>query len=218
MINKDYILRIAERFGRELAIILGLRELDKAEEALIYIDDLFLKTVGLTSRFINSLSEETLLKTFSPMGVINVESCLWAALFLKVEGEIYESQGNTTESYYRYLKSLYLFLTVLLQEQIPDDTNIYGDTEELIKKLDDYELPALTKQKLFAYYEHLGMYAKAEDILFELLEATTNQSELLASGHAFYTRLLARSNTDLIAGNFSRDEAEEGLRQLKQME
>ncbi len=201
MINKDYILRIAERFGRALAIILHLREIDKTEEALIYIDDLFLKTVGLTSRFINSLSEETLLKTFSPMGILNVEACFWTAGLLKTEGEIYEDQGNTTESYYRYLKSLYLFLTVLLQEQLDHDTNIYKDTEELIKKLNDYELPVLTKRKLFAYYEHLGMYAKAEDILFELLENTKNNSELLASGHAFYTRLLARSNTDLTAGN-----------------
>ena len=35
MINKDYILRIAERFGKELAILLHLRERNQFEEALI---------------------------------------------------------------------------------------------------------------------------------------------------------------------------------------
>ena len=45
---------MAERFGRYLAIIIGLRQSNKNEEALIYIDDLFLQTTGLTTGFINS--------------------------------------------------------------------------------------------------------------------------------------------------------------------
>ena len=86
MINKDYILRLAEQIGRSLAIILGLRKYNQQEEALIYIDSVLLKTTGMTSRFINSLSEEMLLQIFSPMGILNVESCLWTATLLKAEG------------------------------------------------------------------------------------------------------------------------------------
>ena len=37
-------------------------------------------------------------------------------------------------------------------------------------------------------------------------------------GHAFYTRLLTKSDTDLQAGNLSREEVEEGLEQLQQMD
>ena len=51
MINKDYILRLAEQLGRTLAIILGLRKYNQQEEALIYIDSVLLKTTGMTSRF-----------------------------------------------------------------------------------------------------------------------------------------------------------------------
>jgi hypothetical protein len=102
MINKDYILRLAEQLGRTLAILLRLRERNQHEEALIYIDDLFLKYLGLTSRLINSLSEEKLLQTLSPMGAVNIHACLWAAVLLKGEGDIYEAQENSTESYYRY--------------------------------------------------------------------------------------------------------------------
>jgi len=79
MMNKDYILRMAERFGRALAIILQLRQSNKYEEALIAIDDMFLHTVGYTSSFINSASEEMLLNLLSPLGVLNVEKCLWIA-------------------------------------------------------------------------------------------------------------------------------------------
>ena len=46
MINKDYILRLAERLGRELAILVGLRKREKYQEALIYIDDLLLRVSG----------------------------------------------------------------------------------------------------------------------------------------------------------------------------
>src|SRR5437868_14978765 len=85
MINKDYILRMAERVGRALAIILGLRKANRFEEALIYIDDLFLQAVGMTSSFINSVTEETLLHMLSPLGKLDLNKCLWVAALLKAE-------------------------------------------------------------------------------------------------------------------------------------
>ncbi|HLZ56550.1 MAG TPA: DUF6483 family protein [Ktedonosporobacter sp.] len=215
MVNKDYILRIAERFGRSLAIILGLRKLNKQEEALIYIDDVMQQMLGLTSTFLNSLSEDMLIKTFSPMGVLNADACLWAASLLKAEGDVYEDMGKSSESYYRYLKSLHLFLTVLLQLPIESDSDFSLAAENLIDKLEEYELPNATKSKLFAYYEHIGQYGKAEDTLYELLESDQTNRELIEQGRDFYTRLLKKSDHELTEGNLAREEAEEGLAQLR---
>lgn len=215
MINKDYILRLAERFGRYLAIILRLRKFDRNEEALIYIDDLLLNTTGFTSRFLNSLSEEMIIQMLSPLGKINIEAALWSALLLKAEGEIYEATGQTSESYHRYLKSLHLLLEVLRHENITSEPEFAQAITELIKQLDDYELPNSIKERLFMYYEHVGSYGKAEDIFFELLEAEANDSGLIERGKAFYGRLLTKGNADLLAGNLSREEAEEGLVQLQ---
>jgi len=218
MINKDYILRLVERFGRALAVILQLREYNQHEEALIYIDDLLLKTIGLTSRFINSLPEETLIQTFSPLGLLNVNSCLTTAILLKQEGEIYEDQDNTTESYYRYVKSLHLFLSILLHEPTATDAALCAEVTILLDKLAEYAIPLHTQKLLFAYYEHIGHYAQAEDLLFDLLEETTyTDSHLLAQGHAFYQRLLSKSTIELQAGNLSHEEVEEGITQLKQI-
>jgi len=206
---------MAEKIGRSLAIILGLRQYNQHEEALIYIDDLLLKTVGLTSRFINSLSDETLVTTISPLGVLNADACLWIAALLKAEGDIYEEDlDKTTESYYRYQKSLSLFLAAILHEHIPTDADLYQDIEQLLKKLEDYELPPPLKSKLFAYYELSGQYARAEDTLFDLMEIGNNR-EMVESGRAFYTRLLAKSDADLQAGNLAREEIDEGLAQLE---
>jgi len=217
MMNKDYILRIAERFGRALAIILGLRKLNKQEEALIYIDDLMQQMLGLTSTFLNSLSDAMLIKTFSPMGVLNADACLWAASLLKAEGEVYEDLGKTSESYYRYLKSLSLFLAVLLHERLEENSDFSLAVQDLLGKLEEYELPDTIKSKLFAYYEHIGQYGKAEDTLYELLEPDRSNREMLEQGVAFYTRLLKKSDHQLSEGNLARKEAEEGLAQLSRL-
>jgi tetratricopeptide (TPR) repeat protein len=217
MVNKDYILRLAESFGRTLAIILGLRTYNQNEEALIYIDDVLLKTVGLTSGFINSLTEDMLVRAFSPMGQLNIESCLWTAVLLKAEGEIYEDLGNTNESYYHHVKSLHLFLAALTHEPSARDTNLHEQTMALVDKLTGYDLPISTKRLLFAYYEQLGQYNKAEDALFEMLETGQADHALFERGRAFYSRLQARSDSDLLVSNFSRDEIAEGLAQLERL-
>lgn len=215
MVNKDYILRMAERIGRTLAIILHLRQYNKYEEALITIDDTLLQTVGLTSSFINSVSDEVLLQALSPLGTLNLDKCLWVAALLKAEGDIYRDQDKQDESYYRYLKSLNLFLAAQLHERTLSQGQFYTETDELLHSLSEYELPAHTKRKLIAYHELTGHYAKAEDVLFELLEGDSHNPLLLQEGQAFYTRLLAKSDDDLQAGAFSREEVMEGLEQLQ---
>jgi tetratricopeptide (TPR) repeat protein len=217
MLSRDYILRIVEEFGRELAIIIGLRKRNKHEEALIYINDLFQRMTGLSSSFINSISEETLIKTFSPLGQLNAHACLWAASLLKAEGGIYEDLGEENESYYRFHKALFLLLEVILHEPVDSDSELFQEVDDLLQKLADYELPIKTREKLFAYYEHIGKYAKAEDLLFELLEPSPPDAHIFVLGLDFYTRLLQKNEADLVAGNFSREEVEEGLTHLQQL-
>lgn len=215
MINKDYILRMAEKFGRALAIILHLREYNKHEEALLYVDEQLLQATGLTSSFINSVSDEMLIQAISPLGVLSVEKCLWIAVLLKAEGEIYEEQAKTNESYYRYVRSLRLYLLLLPHEASLQDSNLANDIQELLNKLGDYELPIEIQEKLFSYYENVGKYDKAEDVLFDVLDTHSANGEMIERGRAFYTRLQARSDVELLMGNLSRTEVAEGSAQLE---
>ncbi len=218
MINRDYILRLAEQVGRELAIVLRLRKRDQYEDALITIDDLLFQKVGLTSGFINSLSEEMLVRTLSPLGQLNVEACLWMASLLKAEGEVYDAKGESNASYYRYTKALYLFIEVLRQEYFPDGSTFYLDIKELLNRLAAYELPATIQVQLFHYYERIGLYAQAENILFDQLETVQPSHTLIEQGYGFYERLLKKSDFDLHAGNLSREEVREGIAQLQHLD
>lgn len=155
MINKDYILRLAERIGRELSILLGLRKRDEIEAGLVTIDDLLFRSTGLTSRFINALSEDMLVKSLSPLGPPNTEAIIWVAVLLKTEGTLYERLEEETESYYRYVKSLYLFLEVLQHEPGFIETEYMAAIKELLGKLEAYELPATLTPRLMWYEEHV---------------------------------------------------------------
>ncbi len=94
----------------------------------------------------------------------------------------------------------------------------FVETEEILARLDAYELPVKTKRQVMEYYEKTGRYARAEDLLFELVETEPANAELFTQGLAFYARLQQKSDAELVAGNFSRAEVEEGMEQLAQLE
>lgn len=221
MINKDYILRLAEQFGRELAIIIGLRQRNQFEESLYAIDEMLLRTTGFTSGLINTTSEETLLNLLAPLGKLNVEKCLWIIVLLNEEGESYIALERPDDAYYRYLKSLNLTLELLVRGYDVRDIDLLPFGETLLSKLADYEIPAQTREKLSQCYEQAGWYARAEDVLFEMIEDESVPDDearrIIIYGNAFYQRLLGKSNADLQAGNLSRAEVQEGLAALEKI-
>ncbi len=138
-------------------------------------------------------------------------------MLLKIEGDIYDDQDKNDEAFYRYVKSLYFYIEVALHTPNLDGLNVVNEIEDILNKLEEYELPLKTKSQLFRYYERMGHYDKAEDLLFDIAEAKAESYPMLTPGTTFYERLLQKSNADLAAGNFSRDEAKEGLTALQEL-
>jgi tetratricopeptide (TPR) repeat protein len=221
MMQKDYLLRIAAELASVLTAILGFRQTKQYQAALDLIDQVFKQALGFGSDLINSVPDETLLAMLTSFNTLDVEKCLLVATLLNAEGDIYLDQSDFDTSYYRYLKSLHLFLEVLLNYSNANDPDILSHIEELLSKLEDYELPVELKINLFRYYERTGRYSQAEDTLFEVIEADHNDNQaatdILEQGIAFYQRLLKKKDADLVAGNFSREKAQVGLTLLQTM-
>ena len=156
MTQKDYILRIAEDVGRALAQIIYHQEIRDYQGALTLIDELFKQTVGAGSGFIHAISEETLLAMLSLLGILNIEKALLIATLLKAEGDIYEDQGNPDAAYDSYLKSLNLFFEIVVRDDKLHDLRVFPQVEELLGKLEAYELPLNTRRLLSQYYEQIG--------------------------------------------------------------
>jgi hypothetical protein len=217
MSQRDYILRIAEEFGRALAQVLYNRQIQDYAAAHKLVDEQCKQAFGMGIGFMRSVPDETLLSMLTSFDTLDTEKCWLLAILLKAEGDIYQDQGNASESYYSYVRSLNLVLEVLLLDTTINGTATVPELEDLLSRLSEYELPMRTRLLLFRYFEHTGKYARAEDVLFELLEAGDLDGDLPALGTAFYQRLLRKSVTELSAGNFSREEVEEGLARLEKM-
>ena len=154
MTQKDYILRIAEDVGRALAQIIYHKEIHDYQGALSLIDELFKQVVGAGSGFIHAISEETLLAMLTLLGILNLEKALLIATLLKAEGDIYEDQGNSDEAYYSYLKSLNLFLEILLRDDNLHDLRCSAQVEDLLGKLEAYDLPLNTRRLLSNFFRN----------------------------------------------------------------
>jgi tetratricopeptide (TPR) repeat protein len=148
MPQKDYILRVAEDVGRALAQIIYHQDMRDYQGALSLIDEVFKQTIGAGSGFIHAISEETLLAMLTLLGVLNVEKALLIAKLLKAEGDIYEDQGNADAAYESYLTSLNLFLEIVLRDDHLHDLRVSLEIEDLLGKLDAYELPPNTRRHL----------------------------------------------------------------------
>jgi len=217
MSQRDYILRIAEEVGRALAQVIYNRQIKDYAAAHKLIDEQCKQGFGMGIGFMRSVPEETLLSMLTSFDTLNTEKCWLLAILLKAEGDIYQDQGNASESYYSYVKSLDLILEVLLLDTSASGTDFVPELEGLVYKLSEYELPGKTKLMLFRYYDQTGKYSKAQDMLIEMLEAGDPSGNLHARGIAFYQRLQRKSDAALSAGNFSRDEVKEGLARLESM-
>ena len=89
--------------------------------------------------------------------------------------------------------------------------------EELRDALSDYVLPDGTSEMLVRYYEQIGAYAKAEDVLYDFLDTTEDCERVTDIGIGFYERLLDLSDAQLEAGGLPRDEVHAGLDELRQL-
>lgn len=106
-----------------------------------------------------------------------------------------------------------MFIETLIADSKFHQKEYLDKINELVEKIIKYELPNKTQFKLFQYYELIGCFGKAEDILYELIDI--KYRGILAEGKSFYERLLNRSDNELLNGNLPRDEVQEGLAQIE---
>jgi len=196
MSQRDYILRIAQEFGRALAQVLYNREIKDYTAAHTLIDEQCKQIFGMGIGFMRSIPEETLLSMLTSFDTLDTEKCWLLAILLKAEGDIYEDQGNASESYYSYIRSLNLFLEVLLLGTTSSGRSIVPEIEDLLSRLSDYDLPIRTKLLLFRYFDHAHEYARAEGLLFEMLEEGDSEGDILDQGIGFFQRLKRKNDVE----------------------
>ena len=218
MIRRDYILRMIEKI---VQVLMGIREKVSEHnegEADQMLDDVFRELVGRGPLEVSRLSEMELLALLmkdDPTQMLREKSLLVVAL-LEEAARLRAAQGKLDESEACRIKALDLLLSIQLQDvdlELPAFVPRIGAMhDELLEA--GLSLPLRTLAALWRHYERTGAFARAEDVLFKLLEAEPDNTALQSEGRAFYERLLRESDRSLEAGNLPRKEVEDGLEEL----
>ncbi len=214
MLTKDYIKRMIDVLTKVLARLVFLKQGKDFEEAFKEIDQVTKELFGFDRLLINSISDSQLIKMIGNNESLLAPNCYLLGVLFKEEADIYELQSFSKKSLEKYERSLNLFVEGLKNSPILIEPSQLSKIDNVVEKIEDQEINIRTEESLFFYYEFTGKFDKAEDIIFDLIDFN---SQYKLDGISFYKRLLEKSDNDLIKGNLPRQEVEEGIEILKNM-
>ncbi len=172
--------------------------------------------MGLDIETLLALPVEQIVTLFSPGGSLDPGKCIVVAELLYEHGEIKELKAEEETAYHARIRALCLLLEVSGREsleRIPDSDRYLRRIEALGEALSAYPPVLAVQEKLIFHHERQGDFSRAEDVLFELVDA--GYQDIIAPGIELYQRLLAKDDDELEKGKLPRDEVEDGLSQLR---
>ena len=211
MIERDYIMRMIQMLVQALVQILFHKRGGQYPEALGEIQKASKTLIGVELDVIRRLTDIQIIELLSLVKIFGVPKCYVAGRLLKEEAEVFAFQGKNPEVRDLLVKSLSLMTEAAVQYGGPTDADHAAAIEEVARALPIGELPVHVQKKMFRYYETIHRYGKAEDAMFLILDMEPGFS---VDGGRFYERLQKKSDEELLEGNFSRGEIEEGIAEL----
>jgi hypothetical protein len=219
MIRKDYILRLIEQFGVLWARLLTQLRSGLLHDARATLDLAYQQLLGLDGDMVRARSSGELLARlrFGAEPEVGHERSAMLSALLAADGERAVGQGQPDLGATFYQKALDIALALRIGQPDAPLPDYAPEVERLVDALRDYDLPFDTNRLLLQYYKLRGAFAKAEDALFDLLGQAPGSPNVAALGEGFYDRLERRSDAELRAGDFSRDEIAAGREELRRI-
>jgi hypothetical protein len=210
-------LRMIRQLAQMLLHIMGLIKAQEYRPALEAIDRASKELLGLDIDVASRLSPGELmaLLTVGQEHKTGRDKCAFLVALLQQAGIVHAAQNQPDESHAAYVKALHILLELSLRgdrTRLPDYTPA---VEDLVAGLKTQRLSVETGAGLLLYYEQTGKYARAEDVLFKMMEVEPANTDIVGMGIAFYERLQKQSDDTLVAGNLPRDEVNAGLTELR---
>ena len=207
-------MKLIETLSTVIARVLLKKEVKNYEGAEEELVSAAKTLAGLDLNLIKILNAEDIISLMKTSDIFTGR-CLISAELLRQYGDLLSDKGKAQDSINLYMKSLWLYLEAILTKELPVPGDYYERVDFMIKNLSPLEFPDQLKLKIFEYYEYSGKYSKAEDILFELVESEFNN--IHNTGKQFYRNLSLKTDDELVKGNFSREEIEDGLEEINNL-
>ncbi|SRR5258706_15190288 len=212
MIRRDYFIKLVQELSAVLLRVVSLKARREYAAALHEIDCALEKYLGLKPAEADAAHLDHVLALCGREGGPISESLYVLAKVFYEQSEIFQYQNDLEQSRRAALLSLGLYLEAVHSGTV--SLEMLQKIDQLLEFVADAPLPTPLLPRLLSYLEDRGLYGKAEDLLYDLLER--DESEGLKAGAAFYERLLHKSDQDLANGNLPRAEVIEGCAKLRE--
>ena len=177
------------------------------------INKQFRALIGLDVETIDTLSFNTIKDILSKDNQYNAEKYIALGELLKLEGLISEKEKNIQNKLFYYEKIVEAFFEGYEEDETINKKYL-NESKEQIEELMQYEISINIEKKIFRLYELLGSFDKAEDLLFQMINETNKDKEIIEQGKAFYNRLKELPQSLFEKGNFSFEEVEDSYKEL----
>ena len=158
MIRQDYIMRMIEQLVKVLSKVISNKKSGNYHKAIDNIKNAFQNILGLDYNLLDALSAEDIISLFK---ISNDDTklsinCIIIAKLFKEKADIKElinKENPSSVADYRKALSLYLEGILNIGDIDLDQSMYHDDVKEILRKIDEYEIPKETKFKLTEYYK-----------------------------------------------------------------
>lgn len=217
MIHQDWIVRLIEQLALLLLQVTRLKQSGHYTEALVAVENMLQQTTGLGLISIRFLKAEDILNRLvrSDNDAEGRDRALLASRLLTEAGALYVAQDRLQEHCDVQLKALELALGAREADPAAGVPEFAVDIDHLVAGLTLCRVPADTRLRLMDFHERRGEFSRAEDALYDALDAAPGDQAVVEHGLAFCERLLELDDFTLADGNLPREEVEDTLTELE---
>jgi hypothetical protein len=217
MFQKDYIKRSFSFIQATLARLRGVALEGDAEVAREEITDAYSRVFGIPLSLLSLSPVSDIVDLLSTNEGDDAERILSLAELLKMDGEIYQKEGDVDveEAQWRFDLSLELLIAgVEISDQTASD-KILDPFEPIVRFSIQNQTSLERLAALYALYRQAGNYGLAKDLIVAFTETDGGKSEGIDEGTAFLSDLLGRADEELERGKITRQEIAEALDTLE---
>jgi len=217
MFQKDFIKRSFSFIQATLARLRGVALEGDADVAREEITDAYSRIFGIPLSLLSLSPVSDIVDLLSTSEGEDAERILSLAELLKMDGEIYQKEGNVEEAQWRFVLSLELLTASIEASNQPASEKVLDPFEPVVR----FSMQNLTSldllASLYGLYRQAGNYGLAKDLIVAFIETDYGKREGVNEGTAFLSELLGRSDEALERGNITRQEIEEALENLNEL-
>jgi hypothetical protein len=212
-IQRDYLQRIIEQFGRALARILTKRAKASYEDLRVHIELACRENTGLDYPLAVDLLMPRLLDMLEAGSSARPHRYLILGDLLQLDGWLLRENDEIGASDERLVRAIWMYLHGTRSPYEVIAGECVENLAALVEELPSRALPHELKRKLVDHFEDIGAFVRAERLLFDLTD--TNDPAMIRRGRAFYEHLVKLSRETLEAGGLTREEARRGLARMQ---